>query len=278
MPEGNSIISLGNLSKPATVLIEKISEAVGAIFAPMQIKRIAKAEAYAQIIKANNKIEINEIEERALQRLIHEETRCQKNIESITSKALLGINENAEPEKLTSDWIAFFFEKCRNVSDNEMQDIWAKVLTEETNSNGSFSRRTISLISNLEKQDAELFIALSRFSVKINSHYYPLVYDLNNEIYFSNRIHFGILNHLDTIGLITLDLNNGYDLVVEDDEYENITYFGEKIQFDGMKMRHENKFVLGSVILTDTGFELAQICNPEPIEGFVTYLNMVWGE
>lgn len=278
MPEGNSIISLGNLSKPATVLIEKISDAIGAIFAPKQIKRIAEAKAYAEIIKAKARIEINELEERALQRLIHEEARKQKNIESITAKALLEIKENAEPEKLSPDWIAYFFEKCRNVSDNEMQNIWARVLAEETNSNGSFSRRTINLISNLEKKDAESFIALNRFSVEIDSLPHPLIYDTENEIYFSNGINFGVLNHLDTIGLITFDLSVGYDLVVEGNEYENIRYFDEVVRFDGMKQRQENRFTLGSVCLTDTGFELAQICNPEPVEGFVAYLNLLWGE
>ena len=44
MGSNNSIVNLGDLSKPATVLIEKISDAIGGIFKPYQIKRIAKAE------------------------------------------------------------------------------------------------------------------------------------------------------------------------------------------------------------------------------------------
>jgi hypothetical protein len=34
MPEGSSLINLGEISKPATVLVEKISEAVGADLDP----------------------------------------------------------------------------------------------------------------------------------------------------------------------------------------------------------------------------------------------------
>lgn len=41
------IAKLGDLTKPATVLIEKISEAVGGVFKPYQIVRVAKAQAEA---------------------------------------------------------------------------------------------------------------------------------------------------------------------------------------------------------------------------------------
>ncbi len=51
----NSIINLGELSKPATVLIEKISDAVGGIFKPYQIIRAAKAEfVLFHFISTNN--------------------------------------------------------------------------------------------------------------------------------------------------------------------------------------------------------------------------------
>ena len=57
MSDSNSIINLGGLSKPATVLIEKISDAVGGVFKPYQIKRIAKAEA--SLIEAETQISTN---------------------------------------------------------------------------------------------------------------------------------------------------------------------------------------------------------------------------
>ncbi len=45
MTDGTSLVNIGELSKPATVLVEKISDAVGGIAKPWQIRRIAKAEA-----------------------------------------------------------------------------------------------------------------------------------------------------------------------------------------------------------------------------------------
>jgi hypothetical protein len=52
MSDGNSIINLGDISKPAVVLIEKISDAVGGYFKPHQIRQLARAEADAEKIKA----------------------------------------------------------------------------------------------------------------------------------------------------------------------------------------------------------------------------------
>jgi hypothetical protein len=49
----SSLINLGELSKPATALVEKISEAVGGIFKPYQLVRVAKAEAQADRVRAS---------------------------------------------------------------------------------------------------------------------------------------------------------------------------------------------------------------------------------
>ena len=85
MAENGSLVNIdfGSLSKPATVLIEKISDAVGGIAKPGQIIRVAKAEADAEVIKARARIEISELEERALHRMVREEGLRQENIESI---------------------------------------------------------------------------------------------------------------------------------------------------------------------------------------------------
>lgn len=87
MPDGNSIINFGDLSKPATVLIEKLSDAFGGYFKPYQMKRVAKAEAEAEIIKAQAQIEITDMQRRALGRFVVEEAKKQDNIEKNNRKS-----------------------------------------------------------------------------------------------------------------------------------------------------------------------------------------------
>src|ERR1700674_3498245 len=132
-PTGGGIINLGELSKPATVLIEKISDAVGGIAKPWQTVRVAKAEARADLIRTQTKIEISEIEHRALLRMVREEGKRQENIESITAKAIPHLAPDSKPEEVDDDWITHFFERCRLVSDAEMQSLWAKMLAGEAN-------------------------------------------------------------------------------------------------------------------------------------------------
>lgn len=87
MGNSNSIINLGELSKPATVLMKKISDAVGGIYEPYQIKRIAKAEAETEKIRALADIEIKHLQQRALVRFVAEEAKKQANMEAITAKS-----------------------------------------------------------------------------------------------------------------------------------------------------------------------------------------------
>ena len=57
----NSLINLGDISRPATTLIEKVSDAIGGYCKPYPIKRVAKAEAEADLIKAEGQIEIDDL-------------------------------------------------------------------------------------------------------------------------------------------------------------------------------------------------------------------------
>lgn len=75
-----------------------------------------------------------------------------------------GIDEKAQPEKIEDDWITNYFDKCRLVSDEQMQNLWSKVLTGEANSPGKFSKRTVNLLASLDKTDAELFQKICSFA------------------------------------------------------------------------------------------------------------------
>ena len=71
----NSLVNLGEISKSVDTFVRKISEAVGGLAAPWQIKRVAKAEAEAEIIKAQTDIEITDLHRRAVHRWIEEEAK-----------------------------------------------------------------------------------------------------------------------------------------------------------------------------------------------------------
>ena len=134
----NSLINLGDISKPANTLIEKISDAVGGAFRPRQIRRIAQAEADAEIIKMKAGIEVTDLQRRALERFVAEEAKKQVNMESITEKALSQLDESSSPERMEDDWITNFFDKSRLISNEEMQFFGPNCSLVKPTSQGSF--------------------------------------------------------------------------------------------------------------------------------------------
>jgi hypothetical protein len=275
MNEGGSLINLGELSKPATVLIEKISEATGGIFRPYQIRRVAQAEAQASKIRAVAQIEIEDIQRRALNRFLYEEANKQKNIESITRKALPAVEENARPQEIENDWLLNFYDKCRLISDEEMQVLWSKILAEEANSPGNFSKRTVNLLASFSKRDAELFNNLCSFVCHLNDFPYPLIYNTDDEIYKKAKINFVTLKHLEMIGLISFETAEGDYGQVNQPKQIVVTYFETKVNITFRKPM-KNQFITGKVLFSEAGEELEQMHTATPRDGFKDYVFKQW--
>ena len=159
----NPLANVGDLAKPFDTLVKKIANGVGTLYEPRRIKNVTKAEAVAAKIKAESEIEITDLQWRAERRRLEEDTRHQKNMEDVTAQAEPHLNEDANPDGMDNDWIANFFDKVRIVSDNEMQSLWARVLAGEANVPGTYSKRTVNLLSDFDKSDAELFTKLCGF-------------------------------------------------------------------------------------------------------------------
>lgn len=62
------------------------------------------------------------------------------------------------------DWFVRFYEAVGNVSDNEMQKIWAKLMAGEIAEPSSYSLKTIDILRNMSKKDAELFVNICSHS------------------------------------------------------------------------------------------------------------------
>lgn len=273
MSNNNALINLGELSKPATVLIEKISEAVGGVFKPYQVIRVAKAEAEADRIRTESQIQITDLHRRAMHRFLEEEATKQSNIESITQQALPLLNDSASPESVADDWITNFFDKCRIVSGEDMQKLWARVLASEANSPGAFSRKTVNLIADLDKSDAELFTRLCSFGWMIG-YVCPLVFNVQGEIYNRNGIDFGSMIHLESLGLIQFSGLTSFNRVRLPKKLV-VFYYGRRVELT-MPKDEDNELELGHVILTQAGQQLAPICGSTPLAEFFDFVYDTW--
>lgn len=275
MPEDKSIslVNLGKLSKPADTLIKKVSSAVGGIFEPWQIERVAKAQAKADLIRAKSEIEITDLHRRAMHRFVEEEAQRQENMESITEKALPGLNEESDPSKMEDDWVTNFFDKSRIVSDTDMQEIWAKVLSGEANSPGTYSKRTVNFLGDLDKRDAELFQNLCSFGWLVGN-FSPLIFDSKAEIYNQKGINFNTLTHLDSIGLIQFSNLSGFQRTGLPKSFP-VFYCGKPLMLE-MPKEEGNNLPIGKIILTQIGQELVSVIAAPGVDGFVEYVKEQW--
>lgn len=84
-----------------------------------------------------------------------------RNIESVL--ALAGEqtqnvpSEHVSDKKVDPDWMTQFFNGAQDVSNEDMQKLWARLLAGEVNQPGSFKLRTLETLKSLSKEDGDAF-------------------------------------------------------------------------------------------------------------------------
>ena len=162
------------LSKPVTKLIETVSAGCGVLYEPTRIRRKAQAEADARIITAYAQAEVQNIAQRAGERIAYTEIRNQQNIESIVDKAKELLPAEVSSDPVNPDWTAEFAEQCKRTSDDELQNLWARLLAGEVAKPGTSSRHTLEIVKNLEPLDANAFALIVQTSWQIGGDLYWL--------------------------------------------------------------------------------------------------------
>lgn len=110
------------------------------------------------------------IEERALSRATLQEIKKQRNLESIVAFA---IEDSKDKEPVTDipvddDWLTRFFRIAEDVSTEEMQFYWGRILAGEVTRPGSFSLRTLDIFKNISKEEAEVFAKVANLACLID--------------------------------------------------------------------------------------------------------------
>jgi hypothetical protein len=158
-----------------------------------------------------------------------------------------------------------------------MQQLWSQVLAGEANSPGSFSRRTVNLLSDLEQRDAEMFASLCGFGwtyQDLSPLLIPLVFDVRDPIYSERGMFYSNASHLESFGLVKFDVSNGFTLRNQPKQIA-LSYFGSTVKLT-LPSEEMDYFQLGEVILTHAGQDLARICAPQRVEGFFEYVVKRW--
>ncbi len=150
------------LAEPATKLVEIVSGAIGTLYEPRKVRKLANAEAYrikkitdtAKDTNFNGEIEfldgkitinsktINNTEIKSL--VVNEVKRLFNENENIKKIADFAYNElENEKEKIEDeideDWKNNFFDKGRKIYSEDLQFIFGKILAGEIKQPGTYS-------------------------------------------------------------------------------------------------------------------------------------------
>lgn len=261
-----SLIDLKNLSEPVCKLIEAVSSAVGIVYEPTRIRRKAKAEAAAIVLLAEGKGKVDKLAFRAAERIKNRELQRQRNIEAIVKGAIEHLPPKVSKEQSDPDWIAQFFNQCEDVSDEQMQSLWSKLLAGEVTQPGTYSIRTIDLVRVLHKNDAELFTRVCTYfwREETGSAYYFRADEIDRYLRSKGIIFFNDFLQLRGLGLLEVGPNLTLSLLKN--KQELFEYHG-KTYILTLTENLEN-FEQPIFLLSDIGAELHRICGARPDEEY----------
>jgi hypothetical protein len=146
-------------------------------------------------------------------------------------------------------------------------------LAGEANAPGTYSKRTVNFLADLDKIDAELFTKLCAFGWQIGD-VVPLIFDLKAEIYKRHNINFNTLIHLESIGLIQFGSVADFQRLNLPKRF-GVTYYGRVLVLQ-MPAETDNNLEIGKVLLTKVGQQLVPISGSKPIDGFWDYVSKRW--
>lgn len=225
----------------------------------------AKADAEIALIKTQNDLAIQDIRIRAAERTRKKEERRQKNVEKIAKDACDLMPEEVSDTPVEQDWTTQFFEQCQDISDEQMQSVWSKILAGEIARPGSYSLRTLSLVRELSKRDAEHFNLLGTAIWRLETQFRPFIFDISKlDKYPEMAINPPLLFALEEAGLIRMAVPN-FSKNFPPNTRAPIQY-GDRIYVLGNS--EKTTLHTGAVDLTTAGQELAGILSRNPVSGY----------
>lgn len=259
--------------KPLEKLIDVVSDAIGDICKPWQLVRVAKAEATAESIKAveqaktqailNCDFEKAQYLDAINERLVKKETRRQKNIENVVAVAgkVLQAEVTVSEEPVNQDWVTRFFDIAQDVSDEEMQTLWGRILAGEIKQPKSYSLRTLEILRNMTKEEAEIFQKVAQFALSQGDDTFLFS---SNEVLKKIGISYSYIAELIEIGLLQ---SGDFVTCSFNDKKFGIVYGNIVLIIDNKSNSQEISFSVRA--FTTPGKELLQFVDIKPNMNYV---------
>ena len=168
MLDQNTILQIINTSLPyiaaSPVLIkffDVIGELIKIYYTPVLTFKNGKAEVDVELYRKQQSGEILESKSFTL----YEITKLKNfiNTAKFAEEELEGDEIPVSDEIVDFDWVMRFFDAVSNISNEELQKLWGKVLAGEIKTPRACSLRTLDIIRNMSQKEAQLFTKICQF-------------------------------------------------------------------------------------------------------------------
>ena len=157
------------------------------------------------------------------QRIQFQEEKRQRNIESVVRQAASELGDkDVKDHEPDHDWTARFFNDIQDVSTEDAQLLYAKIIAGEVERPGSTSIKALSILRDLDQPTAKLFRVLRSASIfffnvqdrMADARVISLGGNAGQNSLRDFGLSFGNLNVLNEHGLIISDYNSRYDITM----------------------------------------------------------------
>lgn len=190
---------------------------------------------------------------------LHYINECSKsnNLAECLAIAQSELGRDYETSKIDHSWFLRWSDGASEQFDDEMRLIWGKVLSGELDQPGSYSKRTLSILSDMGARDAGLFQGLCSLCARYVDEsgniagIIPCVFmDIGGASYCDGEMSYSEIAHLASLELVALTSNTSLSV-------------GEFIVIDGVRYAAEDgkngPVHFGDITLTSYGNELSRL-------------------
>ena len=228
---------------------------------------IAKARAEAREYVASDQLESDGgvVESNIVRKAVRFQAEKRvRNIQAIAGHAAEELKDKEVPDHDPDpDWIARFFDGAQDVSSEELQRLWGKILAGEVKSPGETSLRTLSILRNMTQQEARDFSNLMRLRID------GFIFNEGLQRVLGERL--GLIVHFSHIGLLG-GFGESQNITLGDDGTWTVEHYGHALRVEGPPSLELGPLMgYKTSVITIAGLELAKLCQHEPDLLYLSY-------
>ena len=170
------------------------------------------------------------------------------------------------------DWAARFFDGAQDISSEELQKLWGRILAGEVKSPGQTSLRTLSILRNMTQREAKDFSNLMRFRI--------VTFIFNKGVQkILGEDSINLTTHFIDIGLLR-SFGTSPNLIIQNDGALIQKHCDYLFRIQGQPGQQLNKLTAyNTSLITSSGLELAELCrHQEPDLLYLSYFATLLAE